>query len=442
MTHYTRALIIFAASCLCATGIALAERGNVVPGDYDADGRSDIIVTRKVDGLWHWYFRLATGEQIGPVPFGLASDDDSDTILPGDFDGDGDYNLNVVRDADGFLSWYSLENDGSTSQTLWGLTGDTPITGFFGGAGENERVAVREVGGALVWYIQNVAPDGISWGLAGDTPYAADIDGDGVDELIVLRNQGGFLTWFIRNLSGSFTDTVSWGLDGDTALYPSDFNGDGRADIAVSRAQNGFNVIYIRYSGVDNLTQTVVFGLDSDVPYIGNFTQGTLAELAVKRAADGFTTHFVRFAQDGTVVSVPFGLDTDTVVAPEGGALVSQTSSTPGCTPTPGTPDTFVDGAGGGALWKPVSEGVGNRAPVILLPLRYAGSPITIFGADGQVVSGIQRVLNGGHNGNRAHFWLSATAGSLAPFAPLTVQIVNDGQVECRIVPNPQARYD
>jgi hypothetical protein len=438
MTHYFRAFIICATYCTLCAGIAFADRGNVVPGDYDADGRSDIVVTRKVGGLWHWYFRLATGEQLGPVPFGL----ESDTLLPGDFDGDGDFSLNVIRDADGFLSWYALENDASISQNIWGLSGDIPLTGFFGGSGENERVAVRNVGGSLVWYIENIAPNGISWGLDGDTPFAADITGDGVDELIVLRSEAGQLVWYIRDLSGNFTDRVFWGLDGDNALTPADYNGDGKADINVVRAQNGFNVFYLRYSDLNDTTQTVVFGLDSDVPYVGNFTQSELAELAVTRSADGFTSHFVRFAQDGTVVNVPFGVDSDTVVAPEGGALTEITSSTPGCVSSPGTPTSFVDGAGGGALWKPVSEGVGNRAPVILLPLRYAGSPIVIYGADGTVVSGIQRVLNGGHNGNRAHFWLSATAGQLAPFAPLTVSIVNDGQTECRVVPNPQARYD
>lgn len=436
MMRYSKALILFAASCLISTGIAFADRGNVVAGDYDADGRSDIIVTRKVDSLLHWYFRLATGEQIGPVPFGL----ESDTQLPGDYDGDGDFNLNVVRDAGGFLSWYSLENNGSTTQTIWGLSGDTPLTGFFGGSGENDRVAVRSVGGALVWYIENVAPNGISWGLDGDEPYVADITGDGVDELIVLRNQGGALTWYIRDLSGNFTDVVAWGLDGDTALVPADFNGDGKADLLVVRAQNGFNVVYLRYTDLNGTTQSVVFGLDTDVPYTGNFTQSDLAELAVKRASGGFISHFVRFAQDGTVVTVPFGVETDAVIKPEGGLLAEKTS-TLGCRATPGTSNTFVDGGGRGSLWKPHSEGVPNGAPVILLPIDYCGSPVAILGADGSVVSGIQRTKCGG-NGNRAHFWIAETAGALAQFAPLTAQIINNGQTECRVVPNPAARYD
>jgi hypothetical protein len=436
MTRYFKALILFTASCFLSTGSAIAERGNVVPGDYDADGRSDIVVTRKVGGLLHWYFRLATGEQIGPVPFGL----ESDTVLPGDFDGDGDFNLNVVRDEGGFLSWYSLENDGSTVQTIWGLTSDTPLSGFFGGSGENDRVAVRVVGGALVWYIQNVAPDGISWGLEGDTPFAADITGDGVDELIVLRSEAGQLVWYIRDLSGNFTDRVSWGLDGDSALTPTDFNGDGKADLNVVRAQNGFNVFYLRYSDLNDTTQAVVFGLDTDVPYTGNFTQSQLSELAVKRAAGGFISHFVRFAQDATVVNVPFGIETDAVVKPEGGALTEKTS-TLGCRPTPGTASGFVDGGGRGALWKPVSEGVSNHAPVVLLPIDYCGSPLAVLGADGNVVSGVQRTKCGG-NGNRAHFWIAQTAGTLAQFAPLTVQIINNGQTECRSVPNPGARYD
>ena len=441
--HYFRAFIVVALTCVFTVGTALAERRNVVPGDYDADGRSDIVVTRKVDGLWHWFFRLATGEQLGPVAFGLAPTENADTLLPGDLDGDGDFNLNVVRDINGFLYWYTPLNDASIQETIWGRTGDRPHIGFFGGTPGHNRVAIRDVAGGLIWYIEGVAPNGISWGFSDDEPYSADVTGDGIDELIVRREQGGFHVWIVRDIAGNFVQTFIWGLDSDAPLHPSDFNGDGKADFAVTRAQNGFKDVFLRYSDLNGATQAVSLGLEDDTPYVGNFTQANLSELAVKRSADGFTSHFVRFAQDGNVVNVIFGLDTDTVVAPEGGALENPTLAAASfCTPTPGTPTDFVDGARGGALWKPVSEGVPNHAPVILLPLNYAGSPLVIYGSNGQVVSGIQRTLWGGHNGNRAHFWLTNTARQLAQFAPLTVQIFNDGQVECRIVPNPQQRYD
>ncbi len=437
---YVTFLSIF---CLICSGTAFADRGNVVPGDYDADGRTDIVITRAVNNTWQWYFRLATGVEIGPVPFGLAPEGNADMLLSGDFDGDKDFDLNVIRVISGFLNWFSLRNDGAADQVVWGLEGDTPVTGFFGGSGENDRVAVRDTGAALVWYIENIAPAGISWGLPGDTPFAADLTGDGVDELIVARSDANGITWFGRNLSGSFTSQFSFGLGEDTLLPPSDFNGDGKADVVVTRDFGDFKVFFIRYTDLD-LAISLAFGLKDDKPYIGNFTQGSLAELALFRVSDTFGSHFVRFAGDGQVVNVPFGLRGDRLSRPE--ALTDanteeDAASTPGCVATPGTATDFSDGARRGALWKPVSEGVSNEAPVALLPISYCGATLTVLGSDGAVVSGIQRVKCGG-NGNRAHFWITQTANTLTAFQPLTVQIQRRGVTECRSVPVARQRYD
>lgn len=95
----------------------------------------------------------------------------------------------------------------------------------------------------------------------------------------------------------------------------------------------------------------------------------------------------------------------------------------------------------GGALWKPVSEGVPNAAAVILLPINYCGAKLAILGSNGQSVSGIQRTKCGG-NGNRAHFWLSKTASHLRAFAPLTVRVESSGKVECMTVKDPTKRYE
>lgn len=409
-------------------------------GDYDGDGKTDIVVARQTAGQWHWFLRLATGTEVGPVPFGFASAAGTDTLLPGDFDGDGDFDLNVIRTQNGGLYWFNYLNDGTIQETQWGLAGDTPLTGYFGGAGENDRVVVRTVNGGLVWYIQHHAPEGIQWGLANDRPMVADVTGDGIDDLIVVRTEGGFIVWYIRSLAGDVVTPVLWGRAGDSILTPADFNGDGRADLVVTRDEGGFRHAFIYYSAI-SFTQAVPFGLTGDLSYIGKFTQNSLAELAVYRTTGSVSQHFVRFAQVDFVANVSFGLSGDTVVAPEGGALAAVADSSPGCSPTPGTAGDFLDGVGKGALWKPVSEGVASHSPVVLLPISYCGAAITIFGADGSEVSGVQRVKCGG-NGNRAHFWIQRTASQMTPFAPLTVRVINDGVTECRSVPNPGKRYD
>ncbi|MCB0322947.1 MAG: VCBS repeat-containing protein [Bdellovibrionales bacterium] len=431
--------ILPAVCLLFAPAFALGERSGVI-GDYDGDGRSDIVVTRAVAGQWQWFFRLATGEERALL-FGLAPDGNEDTLLAGNYDGDSDFEPGVVRAANGLLYWYTLDNTAAVTETQWGLDGDTPLAGFFGGSGESDRVAIRSVGGQLVWFIQGVAESGIPWGLDGDTPFAADLNGDQVDELVVARNSGGSITWFARDVAGNFTASAPWGLDGDRMLPPADFNGDGKADLVVTRGFGAFQVAFINYDVTNqSYAQSVLFGLTGDTPYSGYFTQSTLAELAMYRQSTFLSTHFVRFF-DETVTGVPFGLVGDTLVQPEGRAAEEPESSVPGCVATPGTATSFSDGAGGGALWKPISEGVPNHASVVLLPISYCGAGLTVLGADGSVVSGVQRTKCGG-NGNRAHFWIARTASQMSAFAPLTVQVTRGGVTECRSVPNPNQRYD
>lgn len=112
-----------------------------------------------------------------------------------------------------------------------------------------------------------------------------------------------------------------------------------------------------------------------------------------------------------------------------------------GCLASHGTENDFQDGAGGGALWKPESEGVPNGAPAILLPIEYCSANLILLDSAGNKVSGIQRTKCGG-NGNRAHFWASKRAAELKQHAPITVKVEVNGKTECRIVPDPTRRYD
>ncbi len=427
------------------SSVAIADRGNVVLGDYDADGRSDIAVARKNTDTWNWFIRYANGIQEGPISFGLAPESNEDTLLTGDFNADKKFELSVVRSINGALVWISKNSESEASLTNWGLTGDTPLTGYFGGSGETDRVAIRTVGNGLNWYIQNYAESGIAWGLKGDKPHTADINGDGVDELIVSRSIGGFVNWFIRDLSGNYIRTISWGLENDTLLPPSDFNGDGKADIIVARDIGQFKHIFIKYTELGDFAQSFLYGLKGDSPHIGNFTQNTYSELAMLRKSKGAESrHYVRFALANQVVEVPFGLSEDTLIQANGQSeaeVAEETKEISGCNPTSGTASDFSDGSGGGALWKPVSEGVNNSAAVILLPISYCGASISVRGSNGDVVSGIQRTKCGG-NGNRAHFWLQKRASELSRFAPLTVEVNKSGRTECRSVRNPNQRYD
>ena len=101
----------------------------------------------------------------------------------------------------------------------------------------------------------------------------------------------------------------------------------------------------------------------------------------------------------------------------------------------------FVDG-GNGALWKPHSERTGTV--VILMPSDYRNADFELRNSGGAVVDTAMIRDCCEHNGGREHFFLHRSAGDLAGAgAPLTaVFSFPDGFVDCRVVPDPNQRYD
>jgi hypothetical protein len=112
-----------------AQQFGVASSDFVVPGDYDADGKSDFAVWRgespSSNGVWY-ILQSATGslraEQFG-IPF------PTDVPVPADFDGDGRTDLAVARDTGNTWIWYVLlSRTGSVSGQVFGLsTEDHPI---------------------------------------------------------------------------------------------------------------------------------------------------------------------------------------------------------------------------------------------------------------------------------------------------------------------------
>ena len=99
--------------------------GSPVPADYDGDGTTDLALVGpdlklSPKGYMCWRIRLSGGGEI-VQPWGL----NGDTPVPGDFDGDGIYDLGVFRPSEG--RWYLLQSTAGMNSFSWGLTGDEPI---------------------------------------------------------------------------------------------------------------------------------------------------------------------------------------------------------------------------------------------------------------------------------------------------------------------------
>lgn len=150
------------------------------PGDYTGDGKADFCVYRNVGGQGVFFVHPGTG---GPdVPgndvityFGLASD----TIVPGDYDGDGKADLAVTRNMGASLAWYYLaSSNGAFVSYFWGQSGsDYEVQGDYDGDGHTD-IAVWRTTGTPTFYVLSSQTGGAiyqPWGVGDDIPTALDV---------------------------------------------------------------------------------------------------------------------------------------------------------------------------------------------------------------------------------------------------------------------------
>jgi hypothetical protein len=99
----------------------------LVPGDYDADGKTDFAVARPSSTHWNFfvYERDGGGNPAASTQFGLRTD----FITPGDYDGDGKTDLAIYRWGTGGGNsqfWVLRSSDGQVFVQPFGLAGDVP----------------------------------------------------------------------------------------------------------------------------------------------------------------------------------------------------------------------------------------------------------------------------------------------------------------------------
>jgi hypothetical protein len=236
------------------SGFQFGSNGDrIVPGDYDADGRTDFAVFR----AGFWYIQQSSNNQFVGYQFGSPGD----VPVPGDFTGDGRSELAVFRNG----AWYTLNlvnNDFAAFN--WGTTGDKPIQGDFDGDGKADYAVYRPSAGS--WYVVNSSNNqivGQQFGIAEDKPVAGDYDADGRTDFAVFRPSNG--TWYFQRSTAGF-GAQQFGISTDQPA-PADYDGDCQTDVAVFREGNW----YISNSS-NGQFRAIQFGSPNDVAVPNAYT--------------------------------------------------------------------------------------------------------------------------------------------------------------------------
>ena len=255
------------------------------PGDYDGDGKDDLAVFRNsgVAGADTFFlvFRSATSTFLG-VRWGVTGD----AAVARDYDGDGITDMAVFRNgaaAGAPAFWYIRQSSAGFVQrsVQWGTTGDlvnnydTPVPGDYDGDGKFDIAVYRFALTPANTFIILRSSDGtgqfVQWGnFNTDYILPGDYDGDGKFDFCAGRTGAAStspLTWQILRSSDGAQSFRVFGISSDLPTQ-GDYDGDGRTDLSVYRrgvlATDQSTFYYI--TSLDNTPRQTIWGLRPDFP--------------------------------------------------------------------------------------------------------------------------------------------------------------------------------
>ena len=239
---------------LAAQMTAIAAPSNLVDvqrGDFNGDGQTDIVGRCADDGYW-WVALNHEGTDLAVQRWTRWSTNVTWTdVMVGDFNGDGRDDIvgRVAHNGD----WWVAQSTGSgftnTKWTRWStnVTWTDVMVGDFNGDGRDDIVG--RVGQNGDWWVAQST--GTNYANAKWTRWSTnvtwnhvmlgDFNGDGRDDIVGQVAQNG--DWWVAQSTGTNYANTKWTRWSTNVTWNhvmlGDFNGDGRDDIVGQVAQNG-----------------------------------------------------------------------------------------------------------------------------------------------------------------------------------------------------------